>query len=104
MNPRTRSAPGGDQWLGAALPTDMSITVDHLSKRFVRRTDPGKTQHAALNGVDVGVDSGRMLALVGPSGSGKTTLLRCIAGLEIPDEGTVRIGQREVFSSARAVN
>ena len=45
-----------------------------------------------------------MLSLVGPSGSGKTTLLRCIAGLETPDAGTIRIGEHEMFSSQRAIN
>lgn len=45
-----------------------------------------------------------MLALVGHSGSGKTTLLRCIAGLETPDEGTIRLGDRAVFSSREGIN
>ena len=42
-----------------------------------------------LDGVDVEVEPGRMLAVTGPSGSGKSTLLAVIAGLVVPDEGTV---------------
>lgn len=83
----------------------MSIHVDAVSKAFARRPgDTGGAQHAALDAVSVGIAAGQMLALVGPSGSGKTTLLRCIAGLEMPDTGTIRIGEREVFSSTRRID
>ena len=44
---------------------------------------------AALDGVDLKVADGELLALLGPSGSGKTTLLRIIAGLDWPDAGEV---------------
>ena len=44
---------------------------------------------AALDGVDLKVANGELLALLGPSGSGKTTLLRIIAGLDWPDAGEV---------------
>ena len=49
-----------------------------------------------LKGVGVSTGPGRMLALLGPSGCGKTTLLRIIAGLEVPDAGLVRLGERLV--------
>jgi iron(III) transport system ATP-binding protein len=43
--------------------------------------------------------AGRVVALLGPSGCGKTTLLRCIAGLERPDAGEVRLDQRVLFAA-----
>ncbi len=46
---------------------------------------------AALAGVDIRVDEGKLVALLGPSGSGKTSLLRIIAGLERADPGSGRI-------------
>jgi iron(III) transport system ATP-binding protein len=50
----------------------------------------------AVDGADVRVDHGQIVALLGPSGSGKTTLLRMIAGFEHPDAGAVAIGGRPV--------
>ena len=51
----------------------------------------GDDEVLALRGVSVNARSGEFVAVVGPSGSGKSTLLGCIAGLEEPDGGTVRI-------------
>ena len=83
----------------------MFIEIAGVSKNFLRRGGAASdTPVAALRSISVGVEAGRMLALVGPSGSGKTTLLRCIAGLETPDGGTIRIGEREMFSSQRAID
>ena len=59
----------------------MTIEVKNLVKRF--------GTFAALDGVDLRVADGELLALLGPSGSGKTTLLRIIAGLDWPDSGEV---------------
>jgi iron(III) transport system ATP-binding protein len=49
---------------------------------------------AVLDGARLRVPAGRVVALLGPSGCGKTTLLRCIAGLERPDGGQVRLDDR----------
>ena len=51
---------------------------------------------AAVDGVSLAVGRGEFFALLGPSGCGKTTLLRLIAGLEVPDAGTIRLGGVDV--------
>ena len=50
----------------------------------------------ALRGFDLEVGDGELVVLLGPSGSGKTTALRVAAGLESPDAGAVRLGERDV--------
>jgi ABC-type Fe3+/spermidine/putrescine transport system ATPase subunit len=50
------------------------------------------------------VKTGEHVSLLGPSGCGKSTTLRCIAGLETPLSGEIRIGGTVMFSSARRIN
>jgi sulfate transport system ATP-binding protein len=65
-----------------------AITVRGANKRY--------GDFAALDNVDFEVPSGSLTALLGPSGSGKSTLLRAIAGLDLPDTGTITINGRDV--------
>ena len=57
----------------------------------VTKTYRGKVETAALNGVDLTVAEGEMVAIMGPSGCGKTTLLNCLSGLDRFDGGDVLI-------------
>jgi sulfate/thiosulfate transport system ATP-binding protein len=63
---------------------------------IVRGANKHYGDFAALDNVDFEVPSGSLTALLGPSGSGKSTLLRAIAGLDLPDTGTVTINGRDV--------
>jgi NitT/TauT family transport system ATP-binding protein len=49
-----------------------------------------------LSGIDLEVKQGRLVSIVGPSGCGKSTLLRCIAGLQAPTGGQVRLDGKPV--------
>jgi putative ABC transport system ATP-binding protein len=56
----------------------------------------GDTEVAALAGVDVTFDAGRMTAIMGPSGSGKSTLMQCLAGLDRLTSGRAVIGETDM--------
>lgn len=61
--------------------------------RFFRA---GEEETFALQGVGLEVAKGEIVAVTGPSGSGKTTLLSCLAGLDEPDGGMVRVAGRSL--------
>ena len=65
-----------------------SVRVEKLIKKYGDFT--------AVKGMDLTVEDGEFMVFLGPSGCGKTTTLRCIAGLEIPDGGLIRIGEADV--------
>ena len=66
-----------------------------VSIKQIKKTYPG-TGLTILKGIDLHVPDGALTVLVGPSGCGKSTLLRTLAGLERPDSGEIRIGDRDV--------
>ena len=83
----------------------MKLVINDLRKDYHRGAkEHGEGEHPALNGVGLTIEEGEFFTLLGPSGCGKTTLLRCIAGLEVPDSGEIRLGDRVLFSSTRGVN
>ncbi|HGG04055.1 MAG TPA: ABC transporter ATP-binding protein, partial [Aliiroseovarius sp.] len=60
-------------------------------------------KEVVVKNLDLTVRPGEFLTILGPSGCGKTTTLRMIAGLEEPDEGEIRLGDRTVFSRAQGI-
>src|SRR5262249_9165671 len=63
---------------------------------LVKTYGSGDTAVRALDGVSVGFAAGEFTAIMGPSGSGKSTLMHCLAGLDTPASGSVRIGGTEI--------
>lgn len=80
-------------------PSIPGIEVDRLCKYFV---DDRGNKVKAVDDVNLSVPQGEFLVLLGPSGCGKTTLLRCLAGLETPDKGIIRLSGRTVFDGGHA--
>jgi putative ABC transport system ATP-binding protein len=62
----------------------------------------GDDETLALRGVSLCVGSGEVVAVTGPSGSGKSTLLACLAGVDEPDGGMVRVGGRAMSRRSEA--
>jgi len=75
------------------------IEIHSLVKTFKSGTDSVR----ALDAVDLQVEEKEFFVLLGLSGSGKTTLLRCVAGLEKPEAGEIRLGEQLVSSVARGI-
>ncbi|HSK93607.1 MAG TPA: ABC transporter ATP-binding protein [Candidatus Angelobacter sp.] len=71
--------------------TPALLVVDGLHVRY-----DGADGRPALQDVSLQIAQGEFVAIVGPSGSGKTTLLRCIAGLQGPTRGEVRLNGKVV--------
>jgi len=69
-----------------------ALVVDKVRKTFEAENAPVR----ALRGVNLVVTSGDFVALMGPSGCGKSTLLNLVAGLDVADEGTIKVADELV--------
>ena len=69
-----------------------ALVVEKVRKTFEAENAPVR----ALRGVNLVVPSGDFVALMGPSGCGKSTLLNLIAGLDVADEGTIKVADELV--------
>ena len=70
------------------------LSVENIKKSF------GKTE--VLKGISFSLNKGEVLAIIGSSGSGKTTLLRCLNFLELPDQGTITVGDKLLIDGSDA--
>ncbi|MGH3653617.1 amino acid ABC transporter ATP-binding protein [Glutamicibacter sp.] len=64
------------------------VSVAGLSKCF--------GEHKAVNDVGMSVAKGEVVSIIGPSGAGKSSFIRCLNLLEVPDQGTLRIGTEQI--------
>lgn len=70
----------------------MYLQVENIKKSY------GKNENKVdvLKDISFGVEKGELAVLLGPSGSGKSTLLNIIGGIDTADQGSIKIGEREV--------
>ena len=67
-----------------------------LSLSRLHKTYPGPAPRSILQDVNLELSPGDYIAIVGDSGCGKSTLLNLIAGLDLPDSGSVKLHNREI--------
>ena len=73
------------------------LRLENLTKRY-------NTGDLALQGVDLEIPDGQVLALIGPSGAGKSTLIRCVNRLVEPTEGSATLNEENLTKlSSRAL-
>ena len=71
------------------------------TKNLHRSYKIGRKSIEVLHGIDLSIRAGEKVFLCGPSGAGKTTLLYTLAGLERPEQGTVKIDGTDLYALGR---
>ncbi len=82
--------------MSVAPPAHATAGVAVTARGLAKRYGAGPAAVVALDAVDVDFTAGRFTAIMGPSGSGKSTLMHCLAGLDRPTAGRVRIGETDL--------
>jgi ABC-type lipoprotein export system ATPase subunit len=90
----TLEALGGAAKAPAQFGHDALVVCDNLVRIF----QSGSVEVQALQGLDLLVDEGEMVAVVGASGSGKSTLLSVLSGMDAPTAGRVRVGRWDLMA------
>jgi len=90
--------------LGARTPRAAEYGADAfvVCDNVVRIYRAGSVEVQALQGVDLVVDEGELVAVVGASGSGKSTLLALLSGLDVPTAGRLRVGPWDLMAMSAA--
>src|SRR5215210_4227747 len=73
------------------------LDIQHLTKIF-----SGSVK--AIDDVSLTIQPGELVSFLGPSGCGKTTTLNCVAGLEHPDSGLIRVGDFVMTDTSGGIN
>lgn len=94
MSDSTLQALGGGNKPPPQFGHDALVACDNLVRIF----QSGSVEVQALQGLDLLVDDGEMVAVVGASGSGKSTLLAVLSGMDAPTAGRVRVGRWDLMA------
>ena len=94
MSDSTLQALGGGARPPAQFGHDALVACDNVVRIF----QSGSVEVQALQGLDLLVEQGEMVAVVGASGSGKSTLLAVLAGMDAPTAGRVRVGAWDLMA------
>jgi len=92
--------------MSSTMTAERSVGLDHdaliMCENVVRIFQHGAIEVQALQGLDLLVERGEMIAIIGPSGSGKSTLMSVLAGVDEPSAGVVEVDRWDLTKMSRA--